>query len=165
MARHAGPPPVQPQATVSDAAPAPEPKPIPPPLNIEAREARAKALRPNNERVLLRKRLQAGELAPGQALALDDEAARGMRISAIVRALPAVGVATSRRLLAAAGISGTRRNAGRARRGSGRGCSPRWPLLVLLGLHVPAADDRDDRRGRLASLLPGHEHALRGTSV
>jgi hypothetical protein len=40
-----------------------------------------KALKLNKERMLIRKRLRAGELTVDQALGLNGEAARGMRIS------------------------------------------------------------------------------------
>ena len=61
------------------------------------------------ERKRLRARLQAGEETLEQALAQDEEAARGMRVATVVRALPGIGAATTRRLMATAGIDGGRR--------------------------------------------------------
>ena len=96
------------------AATAAEPrKPVPPALTHEQREAaRLKALQMTAERKRLRTRLQAGELTPEQALAQDGEAARGMRVVTVVRALPGIGAATARRLMATAGIDGGRRVGG-----------------------------------------------------
>jgi hypothetical protein len=64
------------------------------------------------ERKGLRARLQAGDLALEQALAQDEEAARGMRVVTVVRALPGIGATTARRLMATAGIEGGRRIGG-----------------------------------------------------
>ena len=89
------------------------PKPVAPALTVEQREAaRLKALQMTAERNRLRARLQAGELTLEQALAQDGEAARGMRVVTVVRALPGMGAATARRLMATAGIDGGRRVGG-----------------------------------------------------
>lgn len=86
------------------------PQPVPPALDRGQREAgRLRALRMNAERRDIRARLQAGELTLAQVLAQDDAAARGMRVRTLLLALPGVGTAKARRLLAAAGVSGTRR--------------------------------------------------------
>jgi hypothetical protein len=89
------------------------PKPVAPALTHEQREAaRFKALQVTAERKGLRARLQAGDLALEQALAQDEEAARGMRVVTVVRALPGIGATTARRLMATAGIEGGRRIGG-----------------------------------------------------
>ena len=61
---------------------------------------------------MLRARLQAGEKTLEQALARDDEAARGMRVVTVVRALPGIGAATAARLMREAGIDAARRVGG-----------------------------------------------------
>jgi ribosomal protein S13 len=61
------------------------------------------------ERKRLQARLQAGELTLEQALAQDEEAARGMRVATVVRALPGIGAATVARLMREAGIDAARR--------------------------------------------------------
>jgi hypothetical protein len=96
-----------PAITASAAA---RPKPVPPPRSGDQREAaRLKGLRLTAERKRLRARLQAGELTLAQALAQDKEAARGMRIVTVVRALPGIGAATAARLITQAGIDAARR--------------------------------------------------------
>ncbi len=102
------------EASDSAAANAAEPpKPVPPALTLEQREAgRLKALEVTAQRKGLRARLQAGELTLTQALAQDGEAARGMRVATVVGALPGIGAATARRLMATAGIDGGRRVGG-----------------------------------------------------
>ena len=47
-----------------------------------------------------------------RAIREDEEAARGMRVVTVVRALPGIGAATARRLIATAGIDGGRRVGG-----------------------------------------------------
>jgi hypothetical protein len=90
---------------VSGAVPAAPPKPVPPALDGAQREAgRLKALRLNAERRDIRAQLQTGELTLAQVLAQDDEAARGMRMTTVLLALPAIGAATAGRLLREAGI-------------------------------------------------------------
>jgi hypothetical protein len=87
------------------ASAAERPKPVPPPRSGDQREAaRLKGLRLTAERKRPRARLQAGELTLAQALAQDEEAARGMRIVTVVRALPGIGAATAARLTTQAGI-------------------------------------------------------------
>jgi hypothetical protein len=89
------------------------PKPVAPTLTHEQREAaRLKALGVTAERKRLRTQLQAGALTLEQALSQDGEAARGMRVVTVVRALPGIGAATARRLMATAGIDGRRRVGG-----------------------------------------------------
>ena len=101
------------QAGDSGAAAADEaepPKPVAPTLTPEQREAgRFKALEITARRKELRKQLQAGALTLAQALARDDEAARGMRTQTLLRALPGIGGATTARLLREAGIDPSRR--------------------------------------------------------
>jgi S13-like protein len=85
-------------------------KPVPPPRSGEQRQAaRLEALRMTAQRKGLRARLQAGELTLEQALAEDEEAARGMRVVTVVRALPGIGAATAARLMREAGIDAARR--------------------------------------------------------
>jgi len=89
------------------------PKPVAPALTHRQREAaRLKALQMTAERKRLRARLQAGELTLEQALAQDGEAARGMRVATVVRALPGIGAATAAQLLREAGIDPSRRAGG-----------------------------------------------------
>ena len=79
-------------------------------LTLEQREVgRLKALRTTAERKEIRARLRSGEITLAQALARDDEAAGRMRAETLLRALPGVGAATARRLMAAAGVDGGRR--------------------------------------------------------
>ena len=86
------------------------PKPVPPTLAPAQRDAAmSKARLLNSERKEIRDQLQQGSLSLAQALAQDGEAARGMRVATVVRALPGVGAATARRLMATAGIDGGRR--------------------------------------------------------
>ena len=66
----------------------------------------------NGERKEIRDQLQQGRLSLAQALAQDGEAARGMRVVTVVRALPGIGAATARRLMAAAGVDSGRRAGG-----------------------------------------------------
>ena len=88
------------------------PKPVAPTLTPEQREAgRLKALENTAQRKELREQLQAGALTLAQALARDDEAARGMRTQTLLRALPGIGGATAARLLREAGIDPGRRAA------------------------------------------------------
>jgi len=61
------------------------------------------------ERKQIRDQLRQGSLSLAQALAQDEEAARGMRVVTVVRALPGIGAATAARLLREAGIDAARR--------------------------------------------------------
>jgi hypothetical protein len=98
---------------IAEAKKAPRLKPVPPPRSGDQREAaRLKAVRMTAERKRLRTRLQAGEETLEQALARGDEVARRMRTETLLRALPGVGAATARRLMAAAGIDSGRRAGG-----------------------------------------------------
>jgi|SRR5271166_912147 len=103
------------RAGASGAAAADEaepPKPVAPTLTPEQREAgRLKALEITAQRKELREQLQAGALTLAQALARDDEAARGMHTQTLLRALPGIGAATTARLLREAGIDPSRRAA------------------------------------------------------
>ena len=114
-AGEAGPGAVPAQAGDNGAAAADEaepPKPVAPTLTPEQREAgRLKALENTAQRKELREQLQAGALTLAQALARDDEAARGMRTQTLLRALPGIGGATAARLLREAGIDPGRRAA------------------------------------------------------
>ena len=97
----------------AEAKQAARPKPVAPALARGQRDAalsRARAL--NSERKEIRDQLQQGRLSLAQALAQDGEAVRGMRVATVVRALPGVGAATARRLMATAGIDGGRRVGG-----------------------------------------------------
>jgi hypothetical protein len=97
---------------IAKARQAARPKPVPPPRSGDQREAaRLKALRMTADRKRLRARLQVGELTLEQALAQDEEAARGMRVMTLLRAIPGVGGATARRLMREAGIDAQRRAA------------------------------------------------------
>ena len=97
----------------AEAERAARPKPVAPALTHRQREAaRLKALQMTAERKRLRARLQAGELTLEQALAQDGEAARGMRVATVVRALPGIGAATAAQLLREAGIDPSRRAGG-----------------------------------------------------
>ena len=69
--------------------------------------SKARAL--NSERKEIRDQLQQGRLSLAQALAQDGEAARGMRVVTVARALPGIGGATARRLMREAGIDAGRR--------------------------------------------------------
>jgi hypothetical protein len=89
------------------------PKPVPPTLAPGQRKAalsKARAL--NGERKEIRDQLHQGRLSLAQVLAQDREAARGMRVATVVRALPGIGAATAARLMAQAGIDGGRRVGG-----------------------------------------------------
>ena len=55
------------------------------------------------ERKPIRDQLRQGSLSLAQALAQDEEAARGMRVVTVVRALPGIGGATAARLMARGG--------------------------------------------------------------
>lgn len=89
------------------------PRPIPPTLARGQRDAAlSKARLLNSERKEIRDQLQHGSLGLAEALAQDGEAARGMRVATVVRALPGVGAATARRLMAAAGVDRGRRVGG-----------------------------------------------------
>ena len=91
----------------AEAERAARPKPVPPTLAPAQRDAAtSKARLLNSERKEIRDQLQQGRLSLAQALARDGEAARGMRIVTVVRALPGIGAATARRLMATAGIDG-----------------------------------------------------------
>jgi S13-like H2TH domain len=86
------------------------PKPVAPALKPGEREAgRLKALQMTQERKQIRDQLRQGSLSLAQALAQDGEAARGMRVMTVVRALPGVGAATAARLMREAGIGSGRR--------------------------------------------------------
>jgi ribosomal protein S13 len=83
------------------------PKPVAPPLTPEQRKAaRLKAVQLAGERKMIRARLQAGEETLAQALARNGEAAMRMRTETLLLALPGIGGAKARRLMAAAGIDG-----------------------------------------------------------
>jgi S13-like H2TH domain len=85
-------------------------KPVAPALKPEERKAgRLKALQLAAARKELREQLQKSQITLEQALARDDEAARGMRTQTLLRALPGIGGATAGRLMAAAGIDPSRR--------------------------------------------------------
>ena len=89
------------------------PKPVPPALAPGQRDAAlSKARLLNSERKEIRDQLQQGSLSLAQALAQDEEAARGMRVVTIVRALPGIGAATAARLMREAGIDAARRVGG-----------------------------------------------------
>ena len=89
------------------------PKPVAPPLTPEQRKAaRLKAVQLAGERKMIRARLQAGEETLAQALARNGEAAMRMRTETLLLALPGIGGAKARRLMAAAGIDGVRRVGG-----------------------------------------------------
>ena len=97
----------------AEAKQAARPKPVPPPRSGDQREAaRLKAVQENGERKTIRDQLQQGRLSLAQVLAQDGEAARGMRVATVVRALPGIGAATAARLMAQAGIDGGRRVGG-----------------------------------------------------
>ena len=68
-----------------------------------------KAVQVNGERKTIRGQLQQGRLSLAQVLAQDGEAARGMRVATVVRALPGIGAATAARLMCEAGIDSARR--------------------------------------------------------
>jgi hypothetical protein len=99
-----------PTITASAAA---RPKPVPPPRSGDQCEA-ARLKGPTAD--------CRAEAAPGtpasrrgtleQALARGDEVARRMRAETMLRALPGIGAATARRLMATAGIDGGRRVGG-----------------------------------------------------
>ena len=89
------------------------PKPVAPALKPGEREAgRLKALQMTQERKQIRDQLRQGSLSLAQALAQDEEAARGMRVATVVRALPGIGAATAARLMREAGIDAARRVGG-----------------------------------------------------
>ena len=101
------------QTAEAERARAARPKPVPPTLAPAQRDAAmSKARLLNSERKEIRDQLQQGSLSLAQALAQDGEAARGMRVATVVRALPDIGGATARRLMATAGIDGGRRVGG-----------------------------------------------------
>ena len=80
----------------AEAKQAARPKPVPPPRSGDQREAaRLKAVQENGERKTIRDQLQQGRLSLAQVLAQDGEAARGMRVATVVRALPGIGAATA----------------------------------------------------------------------
>ena len=86
------------------------PKPVAPALKPGEREAgRLKALQMTQERKQIRDQLRRGSLSLARALAQDGEAARGMRVVTVVRALPGIGAATAARLMRKAGIDAARR--------------------------------------------------------
>ena len=94
----------------AEARQAARPKPVPPPRSGDQREAaRLKAVQENDERKTIRDHLQQGRLSLAQVLAQDGEAARGMRVATVVRALPGIGAATAARLMREAGIDPGRR--------------------------------------------------------
>ena len=89
------------------------PKPVAPALKPGEREAgRLKALQMTQERKQIRDQLRQGSLSLAQALAQGGEAARGMRVVTVVRALPGIGAATAARLMREAGIDAARRVGG-----------------------------------------------------
>jgi S13-like H2TH domain len=96
-----------------EALPRVSPKPVPPALAPGQRDAAlSKARLLNSKHKAVRDQLRQGSLSLAQALAQDGEAARGMRVVTVVRALPGIGAATARRLMATAGIDGGRRVGG-----------------------------------------------------
>lgn len=100
-------------SAANEALPTVSPKPVPPSRSGDQREAaRLKAVQVNGERKAIRGQLQQGRLSLAQVLAQDREAARGMRVATVVRALPGIGAATAARLMAQAGIDGGRRVGG-----------------------------------------------------
>jgi hypothetical protein len=120
--------------------------------------ARLKAVHVNGERKELRDQLQQGRLSLAQALAQDGEAARGMRVATVVRALPGIGAATAARLMREAGIDAARRVV-RSPRGRRRACWPPWRSwtrswpLVAIGIMILASErdaPRSSRRGGAA---------------
>ena len=97
----------------AEAKQAARPKPVLPTLARGQRDAAlSKARLLNSERKEIRDQLQQGRLSLAQALAQDGEAARGMRVATVVRALSGIGAATARQLTATAGIDGRRRAGG-----------------------------------------------------
>ena len=97
-------------AALNEAIPTLRRKPFPPALAPGQRDAalsKARAL--NSERKEIRDQLQQGRLSVAQVLAQDEEAARGMRVVTVVRALPGIGAATAARLMREAGIDAGRR--------------------------------------------------------
>lgn len=97
----------------AEAKQAARPKPVPPALAPAQRDAAlSKARLLNSERKKIRDQLQQGRLSVAQVLAQDEEAARGMRVVTIVRALSGIGAATAARLMAQASIDGGRRVGG-----------------------------------------------------
>ena len=64
------------------------------------------------ERKQIRDQLRQGSLSLAQALAPDEDAARGMRVVTVVRALPGIGAATAARLMREVGIDAGRRAGG-----------------------------------------------------
>lgn len=65
-------------------------------------------------RAALTMRLEAGEVSLGEVLDADDEAARQLKVVALLEALPGVGKVTARRALSEIGIPDTRRVQGLA---------------------------------------------------
>ena len=81
------------------------PKPVAPALKPGERESgRLKALRLKAERKAIRQQLRTGQMTLAQVLAGDDQAAGGMRVMTVLKALPGVGKATAPKLLREAGI-------------------------------------------------------------
>ena len=86
-----------------------------------------------------------GSLTLAQALAQDGEAARGMRVVTVVRALPGIGAATAARLMREAGIDAGRR-AGALTTGQRaaaawppwRPWTRSWPLVATGARSTPA---------------------------
>jgi ribosomal protein S13 len=94
----------------AEAKQAARPKPVPPTLAPAQRDAAmSKARLLNSERKEIRDQLQQGSLSLAQALAQDEEAARGMRVVTVLRALPGIGAATAARLMREAGMDAARR--------------------------------------------------------
>jgi hypothetical protein len=94
----------------AEAPQAAHPKPVPPALARGQRDAAlSKARVLNSERKEIRDQLQEGRLSVVQVLAQHGEAARGMRVVTVVRALSGIGAATAARLLREAGIDPGRR--------------------------------------------------------
>ena len=121
----------------NEALPTVSPKPVPPSRSGDQREAaRLKAVQVNGERKTIRGQLQQGRLSLAQVLAQDREAARGMRVATVVRALPGIGAATAARLMARRASTAGAGSAG-SPRGSVSGSWPpwrswaqSWPLVI-----------------------------------
>jgi hypothetical protein len=82
----------------------------------------------------LRARLQAGEETLEQVLGRDDEVARRMRTETLLRALPGMGGATARRVMAASGVDTGRRACGLTAGQRERlvaAVAPSWPLVAI----------------------------------
>ena len=93
--------------------------------------AGVKAPKLNKERVVIRKRLQAGELTLDQAIGLDGEAARGMRISNYPAGTPWRGRGDIEAAADHCRDLRARSDVGRSHLSGGSGCLPLSALPVL----------------------------------